>query len=75
MAAFETTSAYAMELPTAINNEKLISCVASRTSLWLAMHKDHKNWQLEGALWKEICAAMFGGNVSEGTYGWLRRPA
>lgn len=65
MAAFETASASAKE----INNEKLISCVASRTSLWLATHKDHKNRQLKGALWKEICAAMFGENVSEGTYG------
>lgn len=65
MAAYETASA----MPTAIDNERLISCVASRTSLWLATHKDHKNRKLKAALWREICAAMFTGKVSEGTYG------
>lgn len=53
----------------AVDNEKLISCVGSRTSLWLATHKDHKNRQVKDALWKEVGQIMYPGKASKGTYG------
>ncbi|KAL3191500.1 hypothetical protein MRX96_059869 [Rhipicephalus microplus] len=49
----------------AVDNEKLISCVASRTSLWLATHKDHKNRQVKDALWKEVGQIMYPGKASK----------
>ncbi|KAL3182585.1 hypothetical protein MRX96_034510 [Rhipicephalus microplus] len=45
--------------------KKLISCVASRTSLWLATHKDHKNRQVKDALWKEVGQIMYPGKASK----------
>ncbi|KAH8034909.1 hypothetical protein HPB51_003196 [Rhipicephalus microplus] len=49
----------------AVDNEKLISCVASRTSLWLATHKNHKNRQVKDALWKDVGQIMYPGKASK----------
>ncbi|XP_070392595.1 uncharacterized protein [Dermacentor albipictus] len=55
-----------------IDNERLISAVEARPSLWHSRHRDHKNRQKKAALWREVAAIVVPG-VQDGVTAVQKR--